>query len=174
MKLIVVSDIHGRSERLTEVLKMHRDADALIFLGDGLRDIWRADADTYGFPVYSVRGNCDGLSLFGVNADAPDELTVSFESFKFLIMHGHTRNVKGGEGRAVAAALEAGADVLLYGHTHEAVERYLPEGSEILFGKSGKPLYIFNPGSLGDRRAEFGIIEIRGGQILFSHGSVEN
>ena len=38
-KLIVVSDSHGNRDGLRAVLNAHRDADALIFLGDGLNDL---------------------------------------------------------------------------------------------------------------------------------------
>lgn len=175
MKLIVVSDIHGRYERLSRVMDMHRDADGLIFLGDGLRDLGRADAYSYPFTVYSVRGNCDGFSFFGEGNDAPEELTLCFEGFRFFALHGHTKGVKSGIDGAVAAASARGADVLLYGHTHIAEERYLPEGSELPFGETEKPLWVFNPGSLGasgEGRGNFGLIEIKKGHILMSHGVI--
>ena len=38
MKLLIVSDVHGRHDRLRAVMDMHKNSDALIFLGDGLRD----------------------------------------------------------------------------------------------------------------------------------------
>ncbi len=174
MKLIVVSDIHGRYERLSALLDMHRDADALIFLGDGLRDLGRADVYSIGISVISVRGNCDGYSFFGEQG-TPEELCQSFEGFRFLIMHGHTKGVKSSLEPAIAAAAARDADVLLYGHTHAAEERYLPEGSEHALGVLTKPLRIFNPGSLGasgDGRAHFGLIEIRNGGILMSHGTL--
>lgn len=173
MKLIVVSDIHGRYERLSALIDMHRDADALIFLGDGLSDLWRADAYIHGFTVYSVKGNCDGLSFFS-DHDAPDELALSFEGYRFFAIHGHTRSVKSGLDGAIAAAHSRGADVLLYGHTHVAEERYIPEGTELPFGNTERAMWAFNPGSLGDRTASFGIIQIKKGHILMSHGNLKN
>ena len=44
MRLLIVSDSHGRYERLSELLDRQRGVDALIFLGDGLADLERADA----------------------------------------------------------------------------------------------------------------------------------
>lgn len=175
MKLIVVSDSHGRSDRLAAVMDMHRDADALIFLGDGLRDLDRADAYSYGFTVYSVVGNCDGFSYLRPANQSPEEITLSFEGFRIYMLHGHTRAVKNGIDRAVAAANSKGADILLYGHTHVGAEKYCPEGSEFPFGKLERPLWIFNPGSLGasaDGKGHFGLIQIRNGSVLTSHGTV--
>ena len=63
MKFIVISDSHGRYERIGTVMDMHRDADALIFLGDGIADLDRADAYSRGMTVFAVRGNCDGQSF---------------------------------------------------------------------------------------------------------------
>ena len=35
------------------------------------------------------------------------------------MMHGHTRRVKSGPMAAIYAARECGADILLFGHTHQ-------------------------------------------------------
>ena len=172
MKIIVVSDIHGRYERLIELMDMHKDADALIFLGDGLADLTRADAYSYPFTVFAVRGNCD-VQLFPWRDDVPVEMTLNFEGFKFLILHGHSRSVKSGLDDALLASKAKGANVLLYGHTHVPQEKYLPEGTKINNWISIGPLHILNPGSLGDSsdgKAHFGLIEIRNGQILTSLG----
>ena len=172
MKIIVVSDSHGRYDRLTEVMEMHRDADALIFLGDGINDLVRADADSYGFTVYAVSGNCDSVYNFLGNK-YPTELTLNFEGFKILAMHGHTRSVKSGINGAVLAAEQKEADILLYGHTHLPFNTYLPEGQEYGYGKLSKPMYVLNPGSLrlsDDGQAHFGLIEIRNKNILISVG----
>lgn len=169
MKLVVVSDVHGRYSRLRELMDMHSDADGLIFLGDGLRDLDRADAYSYRFTVYAVRGNCDGLSLFGEDRDAPEELMLSLGGFRFFAIHGHTRGVKSGTDGAVAAAHARGADVLLYGHTHLPEERYLPEGSQLPYGETERRMWIFNPGSLG-YDGSFGLIQIKDRQLLLSHG----
>lgn len=169
MKIIVLSDTHGKSYRIDDVLQRNRDYDALLFLGDGLRD--------FGGKSYScfsaVKGNCDGFSFFGASLDAPAEQLITLDGYKFLMTHGHTRSVKSGIESAMAYAYERGADVLLYGHTHIADERYYPEGSELCGKTTDRPMYAFNPGSLGEPRGgepSFGVIEIRNGQILFSHG----
>lgn len=176
MKFIIVSDIHGRYERLSAVMEMHRNADALIFLGDGLYDLARADAYGYPFTVYSVRGNCDSFSLFyTVSGNAPTELLLRLGGRAIFATHGHGYSVKSGTDGAIAAAHQRGADILLYGHTHVPEERYLPSGSEIGSCVLQRPMWIFNPGSLGASRdggAHFGILQISGSNILLSHGEL--
>ena len=176
MKIIVVSDSHGRYSLLAQLIDMHRDADALIFLGDGINDLARADAYSYPFTVYSVRGNCDGISFFSQGNDAPDELVLSLGGYRFFVLHGHTRTVKHSMERAIWAAREKGADALLFGHTHCPTEKYLSFEDDNEDERSSKPLYVFNPGSLGasrDGAAHFGLIQIRDGNILFSLGTLQ-
>ena len=175
MKLIVVSDTHGRYDRLAKVMQMHADADALIFLGDGLNDLGRAGAEEYRFTVFSVSGNCDGSNYFSSSEKTPSELTLNFEGFRFLALHGHTRSVKSGLDDAMLAAEQRGADVLLYGHTHSPINKYFPAGREYAYGKLSKPLYVFNPGSLKlseDGGAHFGLVQIKDQNILISLGTL--
>ncbi len=171
MRLLVISDSHGHYERISELLSMHRGIDALIFLGDGLSDLERAGAYECGAAVLAVKGNCDWSSFFGTSR-AEEELLINFDGYRFLMMHGHTRGVKHGLTNVIYAAQEREADVLLFGHTHEPLEKYIPEGGEYSLGK---PMRIFNPGSLGascDGCGHFGLIEIRGKDILMSHGKI--
>ena len=171
MKFLVISDVHGRYERIGRLLSMHRDIDALMFLGDGLVDLERAGVYEMGVSVFSVKGNCDWNSFLRSEC-IDEELVLNFEGYRFLLMHGHTRGVKHGMTNAIYAAIEREADILLFGHTHEAIEKYLPAQSEYSLEK---PLRIFNPGSLGasgDGWGYFGLIEIRGKDILMSHGKI--
>ena len=171
MKLIVLSDTHGGRRRIDEVMARHPDYDALIFLGDGL-------ADLFGNPyrgTVCVRGNCDLSWVMNETCDAPAERVMTFDGIRFFMAHGHTLSVKSGLFVGMERAYESGADVFIYGHTHEPLERYFPEGSE--FGKyvTDRPMYAFNPGSLGaprGSRPSFGVVEIRNGEILFSHGAL--
>ena len=171
MKFLVISDVHGRYERISELLKMHRDADALIFLGDGIGDLERSGAYDSGITVFSVKGNCDWNSFLRTER-IENELVLNFEGYRFLLMHGHTRSVKSGLTNAIYAAMERDADILLFGHTHEPIEKYIPSDSDYALKK---PLRIFNPGSLGasgDGWGYFGLVEIRGKDVLMSHGKI--
>ena len=168
MTLVVISDSHGKRQRVTDVLERHGRCEAVLFLGDGLGDVEAVSG------LAAVRGNCDGL-CFLWGADVPMERTLCFGEYKILMMHGHSHGVKSGVERAAAYAAAKGADILLYGHTHVRQEKYFPQGSEIGDVVLDKPLWVFNPGSLGqpsDGTPSYGIIEIRDGNVLFSHGTV--
>ena len=166
MTLLIVSDTHGRYDRLSRLFEMHKNADALIFLGDGLSDIDRACAQNYNFTVFAVRGNCDALGGSLFTLCAKDELIFNLEGVNFFALHGHTRQVKSSIVNAIYAADERGADVLLFGHTHEPRLTYI-SAEEYNLSRS---MYIFNPGSLASY--SYGLCEIRKGQVLLSHGTV--
>ncbi len=166
MTLLIVSDSHGRYERLESLLEMHKNVDALIFLGDGLLDLDRAGVRDYPFTVFSVRGNWDSGRGSITAMRAKDEMTFTFEGIKFFALHGHTKGVKSTLVNAIYAAEQNEADVLLFGHTHEPIDTYLSQGEYNL----NKPLHIFNPGSLANY--SYGLCEIRNGQFLFSHGTI--
>lgn len=165
MTLLIVSDSHGRCDRLERLLELHKNADALIFLGDGLSDLDRAGVANYSMTVFSVKGNCDGfLSLRAMSSS--EELTFNLGGISFFVLHGHTRGVKSTLSSAICAAGERGADALLFGHTHKPFGTYISQDEYNL----SKPLYAFNPGSLSEY--SYGLCEIRNRQFLFSHGSV--
>lgn len=171
MKILVLSDSHGAYHRVEQAISLNKDYGAVLFLGDGLADLYNVSSG-----LISVRGNCDMSYLWGEGAKTPSEQIMTFDGFRFLMVHGHTLSVKSGIERAMKYAYEAGADVLLYGHTHLRCERYFPEGSEFCGVVSDRPMYAFNPGSIGNPRdgaPSFGLIEIRNGQILFSHGELK-
>lgn len=76
MKVLVVSDVHGRVTPLRWLLK-NETADALFFLGDGLYDLNQAIAANGAapdYPIYRVRGNCD------IGSDDPREASEMFHS----------------------------------------------------------------------------------------------
>ena len=167
MTFIIVSDTHGRYERLAKVFEKHKAADALIFLGDGLSDLARAGVGNYQFTVFSVKGNCDS-GMGGINAlRSKDEITFTFEGVKFYALHGHTKGVKLGLTNAIYAAEENEADVLLFGHTHEPIDTYISETEYNL----SKSLYAFNPGSLASSYT-YGICVVQNGEFLFSHDTI--
>ena len=73
------------------------------------------------------------------------------------MLHGHTRGVKSDVMRAVWAARECGAQVLLFGHTHVPLVDY--DGT----------LWVMNPGAAGDyTRPTCGLLTIREGVVICS------
>ena len=143
MEILVVSDTHGRASRLAEVLE-RTNADTLLFLGDGLRDLSVVPEEV---AVYAVRGNCDFMGL-----DTPDARIEIFGACRVCMTHGHRYGVKSTLTAAIRAAARRNADVLLYGHTHVPLERTLPAGYVVEDVVLSKPLTVLCPGSLGDPR----------------------
>ena len=116
--------------------------DTVIHLGDHDYDAELLGRDFPQLPMIRVRGNCDGWS------DTPLTLTVVLGGVRFFLCHGHTYGVKGSPLRAIYAARENKAEILCFGHTHEAL---LDESDE---------LTILNPGSCGySYRPSYGRIE---------------
>ena len=171
MNFLIISDSHGNTAGIREVLSRRRGRDdALLFLGDGCRDIDAISESHKDIAVFSVSGNCDFSDFLSPNK-REDELLLTFEGVKILMMHGHKLGVTtGSDSRAADHARQKGADILLFGHTHVKEEIYLPPEKE-----GDKPLWIFNPGSISrprDGSASFGTLEIKNGSIIFGHGTV--
>lgn len=143
MDIVVVSDTHGRHDRLAELARRTK-CSVLLFLGDGLRDLNVLRDD---ITVRAVRGNCD---FFG--ADIPDTRLEIFGTYRVFMTHGHRYGVKHGLDTLIVSAANMEADVLLYGHTHIPFEKTLPAGTVIGGVTLQKPLTVLCPGSLGDPR----------------------
>lgn len=167
MKILVFSDSHGRDGGMKRALALHPDAEGVFFLGDGIRE---AAALAEGEPsrfFIGVRGNCDAglLGLFG--GSMPREEEIVLLGHRILLLHGHTVGVKGGLGGLVSLTDRRNADLALFGHTHEPLERYFSDGK--------KPFYLFNPGSISRPRSgepTYGVITLTEGGILLSHGTL--
>lgn len=168
MDILVFSDSHGRAAKISEAIdRQIKKPDAIIFLGDGLRDI--SNADVGDIPVYSVSGNCDTLMI----TYAPDERCLILGEKRIFFTHGHHYGVKSTLTPLLSEAVARKADVVLYGHTHEGYERELGDDNEYGF-KLEKPLYIMNPGSIGSYPYIFGTITIdKSGKVILSHGTLE-
>ena len=159
-KIIVLSDSHGSTTNMTEVFKMHRDADAFIHLGDGAHEFARM-CKQYEVIGYSVLGNCDSRFICS-DAQSP-YATAFFANYRFFMTHGHLYGVKAGRETLISNAKKALPDVdfILYGHTHVPENRYIPAESD-----DEKPIYLMNPGSIErprDGSCSFGYIEIKRG-----------
>ena len=167
MNILTVSDSHGRVEMLREAIRL-TDPDAVLFAGDGLRDL---DGLSLSCPLYAVRGNCDWDVTGGRYAE---EELVTLAGVRILLTHGHRQGVKHGLGAAVAYAERCRADVLVFGHTHEAIEIHagpdVPPGAHTL--RASRPLLLCNPGSVGFYPHTFGTLTVQAGQVLFGIGRI--
>lgn len=149
MKILVVSDTHGDFNSLLRAVKAQPDAEVIVHCGDGDEQV-QLLKDTYKDKmIVGVRGNCDWNSFL------PSKETLKICGKKIFITHGHLYNAKMGLYKVVCAAREEGADILLYGHTHIAMNTY----------EDG--LYMMNPGSCSGYMASYGILEItENGNVL--------
>lgn len=165
MELLIFSDSHGCFEAMKEALaRQVRRPDGVLFLGDGLRDAEMLESD---IPWYTVKGNCD---WFG--GERPDEIVMAMGGHTLLLTHGHRYGVKSGLGALLKHAAEVGADVVMYGHTHKPDLQVVNAGESVGNKILEKPIYLFNPGSIGDREHSFGTLSLSSKLVFFSHGAV--
>ena len=175
MEFLIFSDSHGRTEGMELALERQiRRPDGILFLGDGLRDMTRLDFD--GGILYDVAGNCDWFSGLCGGDSAPTERILSLEGHTLLMTHGHLYGVKGGQGALLSHAVEVGADLVLYGHTHIPHASCIPAGTQVGNTVLQHPIHFFNPGSIGSdsdgKGLSFGTLTLRGTTVLFSHGRI--
>lgn len=142
MKLLVVSDTHGDLFSLKSAIFSKNDAEVIIHCGDGNQEFERLKPMFPEKHFIGVKGNCDFCS------SASNIETLTLEGKKIFITHGHLYNAKYGLYNLICAAREAKADLLLFGHTHIALEDY-DDG-----------LYIVNPGSCRGSGAEYAYIDV--------------
>lgn len=172
MNFLVISDSHGNRRNVDLAFERIPSLDGIFFMGDGTNDF--DDSYRYrGVPLFCVRGNCD------TDEGIPTETTVTLEGYKIMLTHGNLYNIEPTYfDKAAARAANIGADILLLGHTHFPLEKYLPAGSEIGGVTLGKPLWVFNPGSVGRLRSDtgfkyhFGTMSLSDKGVLFGHGTL--
>ena len=112
-KLLILSDSHNSRLAIENILAAEADSiDALIFLGDGLRDLEQALTFYPSLRAYAVAGNCD----FG--ALEPLDGLAAFDGVVVFYTHGHMYGVKYDLDTLADAAAARGANVALFGHTH--------------------------------------------------------
>lgn len=112
MRLLVMSDSHGRKNMILDVAELHPEADAIVFLGDGERDIEFVKNYFPDKMIYAVCGNCD------FNSDLPPFLLEKFGGKTVFAVHGHRESVKYSLAVLKEKASNCAASIALYGHTH--------------------------------------------------------
>ena len=145
----VVSDTHGYlNPRLPQVLE---GVEHILHAGDvGPGDIV-GQLERIA-PVTVVRGNVDRdgpASLY------PEEVTLELNGHRVYLTH-QVKVPRDGTAPAMQPYLKAGADVVVFGHSHIAFQ-----------GKRGNVLF-FNPGAAGKRRFKvvpsIGLLELETGR----------
>ena len=136
MKVLIVSDTHGREQNLAEALEQTGPIDQLIHLGDvegGAEHIRELAGDA---PAVIIAGNNDFF------CDLPNERIFTIGGHRIFMTHGHGYFVHSGTLYLKREARKKGADIVMFGHTHKP---YMEEDNELL---------VLNPGSLSLPRQE--------------------
>lgn len=148
MKLLVFSDTHGDVLPMLTVIDKIKP-DKIIHLGDTVKDIQEVIARLPGKDISFVSGNND----FG---KGERELLFSEAGYQIFATHGHHYHVKNGLSYLLSAGRERKADIILFGHTHKALNEY-QEG-----------ILLFNPGSLSYssyKKPSYGLLQLNEGKL---------
>lgn len=132
MKIMILSDSHMMPKSNLLTLLKQNDVDYYIHCGDIFMPYDNINLNNF----YLVRGNNDYAKI-------NDELFITIDNLKFYIVHGHRYDVYYNTDYLYNAALEKGADVVCFGHTHQP---YL---------KQHKNLIMINPGSVSYPRGQY-------------------
>lgn len=129
MKILIVSDTHGRHDNFDIVINKVKPIDLLIHLGDfeGGRDYVEAMAPCQ---TEMISGNNDYF------IDLSREKLITIGKYKVFLTHGHYYGVNFNTEKLEEKAREVGADIVMYGHTH------------IPSTQLKQDIWIVNPGSL--------------------------
>lgn len=152
MRIAIFSDSHGRMHSCLTAMEKAGPVDHILHLGDSSRDAEDLGIVYPEIPITYVCGNCDFC------AGGAYEKVIELAGKKIFLCHGHTQNVK--KGLSALAAAAKGADLVLYGHTHEAFK------SEV------DGTLLFCPGSVAlpaSGSPSFGILTIENGEISIEH-----
>ena len=136
MKILVMSDTHGREDNLEKALAEVGMPDYAIHLGDSENGGDRMRR-MLSCPLYMVAGNCDFF------CDLPKTAFVEIGGCKIMITHGHYYYVTVGTRDLVEEAKTNGCNVAMFGHTHRP-----------FIDQSDAELTVLNPGSLSFPRQE--------------------
>lgn len=145
MRLGIISDTHGSLYFFEKAMEILEDCDRIIHAGDVLYHGPRNDIpggyDPKGLSarmndmknIYIARGNCDSpVDEMVIEHPFQDPcLLLEFNDRKIFVTHGYTESKLA----MIYRAKEAGADILIYGHTHI---KEMSRDDEIM---------ILNPGS---------------------------
>lgn len=156
--IVVLGDTHRETDHglAGELRSRLRAAAVVIHTGDFVRlSVLESFQDEATGTFAAVHGNADAMA---VRDRLPRERSVSHDGYRFAVAHGHGHT----EASLSYFGREEGADLVLFGHTHQ---------SEVIDG----PVKLCNPGSHSpprDSAPTFAVIKDGHGRILTLDGSV--
>lgn len=145
MKIVIISDNHGRIEPIQNILYQHQDADAFIHCGDSELPV------NYLAGYVAVRGNNDFY------AELPDYRVLEIGNHRILIAHGHRLMFLDNRELLVNKAKSLDCDVICFGHSHIFESRVIDD------------ITLINPGSISKNRdgsaPSYAILTINNNQL---------
>lgn len=147
MKIVLMSDNHGRDEDIIKVKELEPDADIYVHCGDSQA----FDASLLqGFKA--VKGNNDWF------LDLPEELVFTCEGWRILVLHGH-------RSQGLLNKVDyLNVQLVFCGHSHVPCH-------QVIDG-----IHIINPGSTFLPRngspCSYGVVELEGDSIKVVHKSI--
>ena len=146
MRILVLSDSHGKNSYVEKALQKVSPLDMIIHLGD-LEGSEGLLGDFAPCPVEMIAGNSDYFSRL------PRQKIIKLGRHKVLIAHGHTFEVTYGTGLIRQAAKMNGCSCAMFGHTHRPL---IEEEDGIL---------LINPGSISkprqdNKRPSYAVVDV--------------
>jgi putative phosphoesterase len=129
MKVLIVSDTHGRDQYLLETLEKVSPIDLMIHLGDfeGGEDYIRSITPC---PAELISGNNDFFN------GLPKEKLIRIGKYTVMLTHGHRYGVNYNTSSLRETAKKNQADIVMFGHTH------------VPMIDLSDSVWVINPGSL--------------------------
>ena len=145
MRILVLSDTHGKIDKAAEIYHKLQDIDLVVHLGDLWTDAKRLK-ELLPVSLLGVKGNMDG-------AYSREEYRILETEFgNIYLSHGHMENVKQGLDTILYKAESLSCRAVFFGHTH------IPLFQQV------DGLYLLNPGSLslpvGGRKGSYAVVTV--------------
>lgn len=146
MRVLIVSDTHGRNGNFRVVYEQVKPVDMVLHMGDVEGSEYELES-MVECPFYAVAGNNDFFT------DLPREREIMIGNYKALLCHGHYYRVSMTNRLLADEARARGCSIAFYGHTHKPDIDYIGD------------ITLLNPGSLSfprqdNRRPSYMIMDI--------------
>ena len=151
-KILVISDNHGYTHQLREVIDRELPFDLFLHCGDG--ECQKSEYERLLPPLMAsiyLKGNCDSLPFRPMARFA-------LEGVEILAVHGHKQAVKQDDSVLEYEAVKQNAQLICYGHTHRAEIR---ETDGRTFVNPGSFIGYHSP-----TRSTYAVVEVEAGQVI--------
>lgn len=154
MKVLVISDTHGKTQRVGHLIQMLRPYGLthILHAGDYITDTLELQKQYPDLTIEGVPGNCD-FRDHGIERHR----LIEVGGVPIFLTHGDKHHVKYDYDELYIDAVAHEAKIAIFGHTHSA------------FKEKREDIVLLNPGSLTQPRdttyPSFAILEIENGQL---------